>query len=186
MRVIAGKARGTKLKTTDLPSSRPTLDRVKESIFSTIQYDLKNAYCLDAFACTGSLGIEALSRGCYKVDFCEKDKNTFQVLQENLQKTRLIDAANCYNTDVFDFIERCNQKYDFVFLDPPYNKGFITKIIEDLFKYNCLNNQAIIVCEHEKTSEFNDYKLENNRQKLNFLKQKNFSDTIVSYFKVEE
>ncbi len=186
MRVIAGKARGTKLKTTDLPTSRPTLDRVKESIFSTIQYDLKNKCCLDAFACTGSLGIEALSRGSIGVDFCEKDKKTFAVLKENLNKTRLIELANCYNADVFDFIETCNKKYDFVFLDPPYNKGFIEKIIEKLFKHDCLNNHAIIVCEHEKITKYNDYTIEKNDKKLVFLKQKDFSDTIVSYFKVEE
>ncbi len=186
MRVIAGKARGTKLKMTDLPSARPTLDRVKESIFSTIQYNLKGTYCLDAFACTGSLGIEALSRGCLAVDFCEKDKKTFTVLKDNLSKTRLLDCANCFHTDVFDFIKTCNKKYDFVFLDPPYNKGLLEKIIDKLFTYDCLSDKAIIVCEHEKTTKYNDYKIENDNKKLVFFKQKDFSDTIVSYFKVEE
>ncbi len=182
MRVIAGKARGTKLQSIDLPSARPTLDRVKESIFSTIQYDLKNKICLDAFACSGSLGIEALSRGALKVDFCERDKQTYRILKDNIKKTRLLESATCYNMDIFDFLIESHTSYDFVFLDPPYNQGFILKMIDILLSENSLNKGATIVAEHEKSIKFDEYS--DDKHGLCFIKRKDFSDTSVTYFKL--
>ncbi len=182
MRVIAGKARGTKLNSIDLPSARPTLDRVKESIFSTIQFDLKNKICLDAFSCTGSLGIEAISRGALSVDFCEKDKKTYLVLLENLKKTKFFDVSNTYNVDVFDYILRSDNSYDFVFADPPYHKGLIVKLFDSFLLNNSLNDGAMIVCEHEKSFSLEDYEIANVKSKLSLKKRKDFSDTSVSYF----
>ncbi len=186
MRVIAGKARGCKLNSVNLPSARPTLDRVKESIFSTIQFDLKNKVCLDAFSCTGSLGIEAISRGAVSVDFCEKDKKTYLVLLDNLKKTKFTNASNAYNVDVFDFILSSDRRYDFVFADPPYHQGFIEKLFDSLLTNKSLNDGAIIVCEHEKSIGFDDYIIAGLKSKLSFRKRKDFSDTSVSYLVYSE
>lgn len=184
MRVIAGRARGTKLKSIDLPAARPTLDRVKESIFSSIQFDLKNAVCLDAFACTGALGIEALSRGASKLVSCERDKRTFQVLKENLQKTRMLQDTRLYNGDVFDYLSQCDLQFDFVFADPPYHRGLLPELFSSLLDYDCLKLGSVLVCEHEKELDFSGYRMERKKMALECLKQKDFSDTRVSYLRV--
>lgn len=183
MRVIAGRARGTKLKSIDLPTARPTLDRVKESIFSSIQFDLKNALCLDAFACSGALGIEALSRGAAKLVSCERDKRTFQVLKENMQKTRMLEDALLYNGDVFDYLSQCKLQFDFVFADPPYHKGFIPELFSSLLDHGCLKPGSVLVCEHEKELDLSGYRRERGDLILEWFKQKDFSDTRVSYFR---
>lgn len=184
MRVIAGKARGTKLKSVDLPSARPTLDRVKESIFGSIQYELRSALCLDAFACSGALGIEALSRGAQFVDFCEIDTKTFAVLRENLVKCSMIESAALHKMDVFSFLKNCGKKYRFVFADPPYRQSLLPRLIEALLENSCLHQGAMIVAEHEKSLCFEGYRKEASLLTVDFVKEKRFSDTSVTYFRV--
>ncbi len=186
MRVIAGKARGTKLISEFKDkSARPTLDRVKESIFSTIQFDLKDAICLDAFACSGALGIEALSRGAKQVDFCEINKHTYKVLINNLSKSKLLEHSKLYNGDILEFLPTVDYKYDFVFLDPPYNKNLIYKFISHAIKFKILSDNSLIVAEHEKDYDMSDLNIEF-KDRVNCIKRKDFSTTAVSYIKVEE
>jgi len=145
--VISGKARGNKLISLEGDLTRPTTDRVKEAMFSIIQMNIDGSVVLDLFAGSGALGIEALSRGAVWCDFVEKNKQALDVIQKNIEKTKLIDISMLHNVTAHSFLEKCSKKYDVVFLDPPYNNGLCEQAMELLRKYNLLNPNAIIVCE---------------------------------------
>lgn len=147
MRVISGIARGHKLISLEGDLTRPTTDRVKEAMFSIIQMNIAGSVVLDMFAGSGALGIEALSRGAVWCDFVENNKQASEVIQKNIEKTRLKDIFALHNSNAQSFAERCNKKYDVVFLDPPYNKGLCEEAMSLLKEYDLLNDGAIIVCE---------------------------------------
>ena len=134
MRVISGTARGTKLKTIENISTRPTLDRVKEALFNILQDKLKDSVVLDLFAGSGALGIEALSRGAKKAYFCDKNPEAIKVIKDNLNKTRFIDKAIIFNCDYINAIRKINEELSIVFLDPPYKFDLAVKSINELFK----------------------------------------------------
>lgn len=150
MRVIAGRARGTKLFTLEGYSTRPTLDRLKEIIFSSIQYELRNRRVLDAFAGSGGLGIEALSRGAGSVDFVDSNPEACDIIKKNLQKTNFIDNSRLFKKDIFSFLIAETKGYDAVFIDPPYEKGLVDRVIKLLLDRKLLNDGAIVVVECER------------------------------------
>jgi len=145
--VISGIARGHKLISLEGDLTRPTTDRVKEAMFSIIQMNIAGSIVLDMFAGSGALGIEALSRGAVWCDFVENNKQASDVIQKNIEKTKLMDFSALHNSTAHSFAERCNKKYDVVFLDPPYNKGLCEEAMSLLKEYDLLNEGAIIVCE---------------------------------------
>lgn len=148
MRVITGSARGRKLKTLEGDDVvRPTTDRVKEAMFSIIQFDVPGSCVLDLFSGSGQLGIEALSRGAEKAVFVDKDKTAYTTIKDNLITTGLYDKAEVFNADSLTFIKNCRKKFDIVLLDPPYNQGIIDSVLADVV--NCCNENAIIICETE-------------------------------------
>ena len=120
MRVITGKARGVQLKTPDGMLTRPTTDRVKEALFSVIQFDIPGARVLDLFGGTGQLGIEALSRGAKSAVFVDAREDACKLIRENLKRTRLQEDARVVRSDYLDYLSRCREQYDIIFLDPPY------------------------------------------------------------------
>ena len=122
MRVIAGSARGRRLQSVPGSGTRPILDRIKESLFNILNWDINGAHFLDLFAGTGSVGIEALSRGAEQAVFVEKDRKAIKVITQNLHTTRLIDQAAIVQRDVFSFISDSDQLYDLIFLAPPQYK----------------------------------------------------------------
>ena len=125
MRVISGSARGTTLHSIDDINTRPTLDRVKESLFNIIQNQVEDAVVLDLFAGSGAIGIEFLSRGAEKVYFCDKSPKAVDMIKKNLDKTKLKDKATILNNDYIDCIDKIkNIKFDIIFLDPPYKENF--------------------------------------------------------------
>ena len=124
MRVITGFARGKKLVTLDGNDIRPTTDRVKEGIFSSIQFDLEGASVLDLFAGSGQLGIEALSRGADKAYFVDNSKKSLETVKKNLAITGLENKSKLFNMNGHDFLKITDQKFDFIFLDPPYDCVF--------------------------------------------------------------
>lgn len=148
MRVITGSARGRKLITLEGNDVRPTTDRVKEAIFSSIQFEIEDSIVLDLFAGSGQLGIEALSRGAKMAVFVDNSKKSLEIVKKNLDITGFNDKSEIYNMNSSDFLKITNQKFDFVFLDPPYNKGILAKILPQLEKK--LNYQGKIFCEHEQ------------------------------------
>lgn len=146
MRVITGSARGCKLNT--VPGDelvRPTSDRVKEAVFSIIQFDIEGRRVLDLFAGSGQLGIEALSRGAQNAVFVDSSKDAAAVIKNNLSVTKLTDNASVNITDALSYVRSAHGIFDIVFLDPPYNKGLLRKILNEIGKI--LADGGMIICE---------------------------------------
>jgi len=148
MRVITGTAKGRKLESLEGLDVRPTTDKVKEAIFSAIQFDLFDSCVLDLFAGTGQLGIEALSRGARSAVFIDNSRKSLEVVKRNLEKTEFTSKSTVMNMNSMDFISSTSNKFDFIFLDPPYNKGILLEILPKLS--NIMEENGIIICEYEK------------------------------------
>lgn len=147
MRVISGKARGVQLKTPDGMLTRPTADRVKEALFSIIQFELPAASVLDLFGGTGQLGIEALSRGAKKAVFVDARKEACDLIRENLKKTGMLQDAQVICSDYLAYLERCKEKYNIIFLDPPYAETFLENALKRITEIDILQTDGIIVTE---------------------------------------
>lgn len=146
MRVITGKARGTTLKTLEGVSVRPTTDRVKEAVFSIIQFEIEGRRVLDLFAGSGQLGIEALSRGAESAVFVDADKNSVRVVKENLSKTKLEQFASVAQTDSLAFLSMTDRVFDIAFLDPPYGTGLLQKALDKVG--DRMAQGGLVICEH--------------------------------------
>lgn len=151
MRVITGIARGRRLIAPEGLDVRPTADKVKEGIFSAIQFELDNAYVLDLFAGSGQMGIEALSRGAKRAVFVDSSQTSLKCVNENLRNTGLARHAEVINRDSFDYIKMTGQKFNIIILDPPYHYGHIATLLPLAAKK--LDNGGLLVCEYEKDAE---------------------------------
>ena len=147
MRVITGKARGVQLKTPDGMLTRPTTDRVKEALFSVIQFDIPGSRVLDLFGGTGQLGIEALSRGAKSAVFVDAREDACKLIRENLKRTRLQENARVVRSDYLDYLSRCREQYDIIFLDPPYAEVFLENSLNRITEIDILHSGGIIVAE---------------------------------------
>ena len=157
MRVISGKYKGKKLDGFDIDGTRPTMDRVKESLFGTIQNYVKDADTLDLFAGSGSLGIEALSMGANKCWFIDNNKIVINILTKN---TKGIDNCEIIKKDYIDALKYFKDNhitFDLILLDPPYKLNLINKCLELIHEYQLLNNNGIIVCEFENENVETNY-----------------------------
>ena len=152
MRVISGKARGTKLSSIESLSTRPTLDRVKESLFNIIQNNLKGAVVLDLFAGSGQLGIEALSRGADKAYLCDINRDAVKMIKQNLEKTKLNDKAVVINEDYKKALRtlNTNEKFDIIFIDPPYKEDIAVDSIIDIIHESRLKENGIMIIETDE------------------------------------
>jgi len=169
MRVITGKVKGAKLSTIEGLETRPTLDRIKETMFNLITNDFEGAECLDVFSGSGALGIEALSRGAKHCIFVDSNPECIDVIDKNLCKLRLNEFADVINSDVLKVIESYKdiKKFDMVYMDPPYDKGYVNAVISKIVECNILKKSGIIIVEaspHEK--------IENELVKI--LKERNY------------
>lgn len=149
MRVISGIARGTSLYSLEGNHTRPTTDRVKESMFSIINFNIPDALVLDLFSGSGALGIEALSRGARKCYFVENSKPASDIVKKNIEKTRLGELAVLKIMDYKAFLDSATEKFDVILLDPPYNKKMCDDAMKIIYDKNLLNDGGIIVCETE-------------------------------------
>ena len=147
MRVITGKARGVALKTPDGILTRPTADRVKEALFSIIQFDIPGAKVLDLFGGTGQLGIEALSRDAASAVFVDEREDACKLIKENLKRTQLEKNAKVVRSDYLAFLNSCREKFDIIFLDPPYAEIFLENSLKRITEIDILQSGGIIVCE---------------------------------------
>ena len=148
MRIISGKARGTKLYTLEGTATRPTLDRVKESLFNIIQNDIENSTVLDLFSGSGAIGLEFLSRGAKRAVLCDNSKDAIKIIKQNVQKTHFEEIAEVYNTEFTKLIEKLqNQKFDIIYIDPPYATDFIKISIEKIIEYKLVNENTKIIVE---------------------------------------
>jgi 16S rRNA (guanine(966)-N(2))-methyltransferase RsmD len=153
MRVITGKARGINLKTPEGLQTRPTADRVKEALFSIIQFDIPSARVLDLFGGTGQLGIEALSRGAKSATFVDASNTACNLIRENLRRTRLQEESRVICSDYLAFLGRCSEKYDIIFLDPPYAEVFLENALNRITEIDILQSGGIIITERPLEKE---------------------------------
>lgn len=150
MRVIAGEAKGTKLNSIDDLSTRPTLDRVKEPLFSIIQNHLQEANVLDLFAGSGALGIESLSRGAKHCVFCDKSYKSIQMVKENIKKTRMEEKSTILNIDYKKCLEQQKEKFDIIFIDPPYKFDIAVDSVKRIIDFKLLAKDGIIIIETDE------------------------------------
>lgn len=149
MRIISGSARGTRLVTLEGDNTRPTLERVKEALFSMIQFEIAGARVLDLFAGSGQLALEALSRGAAEADAVDSSNEANRVIRQNVEKTHMAQKCRLWKMTSEAFL-RANagrRKYDLVFLDPPYAKGLIPDALAALHNGGMLADGAVVVCE---------------------------------------
>lgn len=147
MRVITGKARGIQLKTPDGMQTRPTTDRVKEALFSIIHFDIPGAKVLDLFGGTGQLGIEALSRDAKHAVFVDQSEQACRLIRENLKRTRMEQESQVIRGDYLEYISRCREQFDIIFLDPPYAEVFLENALKRITEIDILHSGGIIVAE---------------------------------------
>ncbi len=153
MRVISGKARGIQLKTPSGMLTRPTADRVKEAMFSIIQFDIPGARVLDLFSGTGQLGIEALSRGAKSGVFVDQRRDACSIIRENLSRTGFVNDARVVCSDYAAFLNHCGEKFDIILLDPPYAEEFLEKALKMITEIDILQSGGIIVSERPLEKE---------------------------------
>ena len=151
MRIISGKARGTKLFTLEGLDIRPTLDRVKESLFNIISDKIYDSYVLDLFSGSGAIGLEFASRGAKKVILCDASKNAIEIIKKNIKKTHLENAVELYNLDFKKMIKTIeNNKFDIIYLDPPYKTDYIMESISLVKNNQILSEDGIIIAETDE------------------------------------
>ena len=156
MRVISGSARGRRLKELPGMDTRPTTDQVKESIFNIIQFDIEGRRVLDLFAGTGQMGIEALSRGAAHATFVDLAPGAAKIVRENVELTRFTDVSRVVQSDWRAFLSTCREKFDLIFLDPPYKTDQLENAMQTIAAIDILSEHGIMICESPLDKELPD------------------------------
>ena len=180
MRVISGKLRGRVLKGYDIEGTRPTMDRVKESLFASIQNYLDESVVLDLFAGSGNLGIEAISNGASKCYFVDNNKECIKVINDNLNIFKINNQGEVLNKDYKEALKYfCNNNilFDIIFIDPPYRYNIKNELLNMIMDLNILNDNGIIVFEYQSDEELD------NEYNLVLLKNKKYGDKYISVYK---
>ncbi len=181
VRIIAGKARGHKLLSPATMETRPTLDRVKEAMFSSIQMQIPGAVVVDVFAGTGSLGLEAASRGAKEVYLVDKSPVTYPLLKKNIENLKFGDFCTSLNMDAYEALKKLNNKgikFDIIFVDPPYCKEMIPEALKIIEENDMLNEDGIIVTKIDSIEEIYE-----GYNKIRISKSKRYGNTTVCYYK---
>jgi len=152
LRIIGGKWRSRKLNFISAPNLRPTPDRIRETLFNWLQGSIANARCLDLFAGSGALGLEALSRGASKVIFIEKHRAAAQQLTQNLDLLKAIDSV--INKEAKTYLLEAPTPFDIIFLDPPFRKDLLPIVLDIILEKQLLNNNGLIYLEHEAEADY--------------------------------
>ncbi|MCC8161354.1 MAG: 16S rRNA (guanine(966)-N(2))-methyltransferase RsmD [Oscillospiraceae bacterium] len=177
MRIISGIRRGHKLFEFEGEDVRPTTDRVKESVFNLIQQFLPDAVCLDMFAGSGALSFEAISRGAKKAVCIDVDKRSVDIIKKNADSLCFSDNCDIINMSCFDYINKTDEKFDIIFLDPPYNKNFIEPALGAIVENDALNEGGIIVLESDNTDFRGDF------DGLEIYRQRKYGRTYITIYR---
>ena len=180
MKVISGKLKGRKIIGYDIEGTRPTMDRVKESLFGSIQNYIEDSVVLDLFAGSGNLGIEAISNGSLKCYFVDNNKKCIQVIKDNVKQFDIENQAIIIQNDYRNallFFYNNDIKFDIIFVDPPYQYQLMNEILNLIKEYNILNDNGIIVLEYSFD------KLEENISGYRLFKFKKYGDKYISIYK---
>ena len=156
MRVISGTARGLRLDSLEGLDTRPTLDSVKEAVFSMLFDKVQDANVLDLFAGSGALGIEALSRGAKKCIFADKSEKAISIIRKNVEKARFADDAMIVKgdfKDVLSELSKSGEKFDLIFLDPPYARGLLDESLKEIYDFSLLSSNGVIVAEFDNGTD---------------------------------
>lgn len=183
MRVISGTAKGHKLHTPEGLDTRPTIDRVKESLFNIIAYDLSQCRFLDLFSGSGAIGIEALSRGAQKAVFVDESNICEQVIERNLNFTKLYDKAIILKKDALSaisYLHSTNESFDIIFMDPPYNKGLIEPTLTAIINTKVLKKEGYIIVEHSSKVPIPSIK------GLKIVREKDYKTTSMTFMILED
>lgn len=181
MRIIAGTAKGHKIKAVKGLNTRPTLDRIREAIFNVLGNSVINVNFLDLFAGTGAVGIEALSRGAKLCYFNDSNKKAYQIIQQNLETCHYKDNSKVFNMDVFRFFELLENKqecFDIIYVDPPYKKQLYDPILRSFETARFINQDGLIIIEGGK-----DLQLPQKTNKLKLVKKSSYGDTFILYYR---
>lgn len=147
MRVITGIAKGRRINAPEGLDVRPTTDKVKEAVFSAIQFEIEGTYVLDLFAGSGQMGIEAISRGASKAVFVDSSQRSIRCINDNLRSIGLEKQSEVINRDSYDYIKLTKKTFDIIILDPPYRHNHIDNILPFVAKK--VNDGGLIICEYE-------------------------------------
>lgn len=159
MRIIAGLYKGRKIKAPKGFFTRPTQDRIKESLFNILFNEIYGKKVLDLFAGSGNLGIESLSRGAKSSIFVDEDKTAVEIIKNNLEHLKIDKNAQVLKLDVISAIKnfhKNNEKFDIIFLDPPYDKNYEEKVINSILEYDILNDKGLLIIEHSGFSNLDE------------------------------
>lgn len=182
MRIITGSAKGITLKTLEGEATRPTSERVKEAVFSMIQFDIEDRRVLDLFSGSGQMALEALSRGAAHATLVDKSKDAVNIIKANAEKAKLANRCRIYQSDYLDFIKRGDsEKYDIVFLDPPYALKMYKPALVALLNSSMLKPSTLIICESGEEEIFDgDKEL---AAHFEVEKQSRYSKTYITIFR---
>ena len=185
MRIITGRAKGVRLETLEGIATRPTSERVKEALFSSLQFDIQDRYVLDLFSGSGQLALEALSRGAAYAVMIDRSKDAVKIIKQNANKTKLSDLCEIHNCDFKEYIlKNKGKKFDIVFMDPPYAAGLYTECLSMLLSCDMLKPTTLIVCE----SETDDLLADNAplKEQLEIFKQSRYGRACICIYKKKE
>jgi len=180
LRIISGEFRGRKLEKLEGMDIRPTSDRVKESLFNMLGARVAGCSFLDLFAGTGGIGIEAYSRGAQQVVFIDESAKSIKVLKSNLEKLKVEESVEVYNTDYINAINRLamdQRKFDIIFIDPPYLKDFEKNALLHISEHGLLQDDGIVVVEHDIQD-----KMPENAGSLDIQRQKKYGNTMLTFY----
>ncbi|MCR1935493.1 16S rRNA (guanine(966)-N(2))-methyltransferase RsmD [Clostridium tepidum] len=184
MRIISGSARGRKILSPQSSVTRPTLDRIKESIFNIIQNRVYEAKVLDVFAGTGSLGLEAASRGAKFSYLVDKSPETYPLLRQNIKNLKFDNICKSFNMDAYSALEEFARKsivFDLIFIDPPYAKEMIPPAMEIIDKKELLDKEGLIVTKIDSSEEIYD-----GTERIKLFDYRKYGNTTVCFYKFKE
>ena len=186
MRIISGSARGTNLFTLDGLTTRPTLDRVKESLFNIIQNEIPESVFLDLFSGSGAVGLEAASRGAKKTILCDKSKDAIKIINKNIEKTHLKEKVELYNVDYKGLLKnKVKEKIDIIYIDPPYDSDFAVDAVKLLIENKLVDEKSLIIIETDQEERILK-QLENEKLKIQITDKRKYGRAIIIFLKLEE